>query len=253
MLTRYFTGSLFPASKLQWAPTLTSHDPNPPLPLESEAATGAGVGSAAGSSTVAGIGAATTAASGSAAGSGAATGVSAATAASVGAAAGSSTVSGVGVSVAASTGLASGASTAEAIGASTGGETPRTTGAGAFTPAEQRLVLARFIALALKMREMRQFPKREDEPEIDPELEDIASAALTVVTQAETGRSAFSQQKPFKPFVAQYPSWALQPLQSKINGLREKTDELREKIDRLIQAREEAEENDIETLALLAA
>lgn len=132
-------------------------------------------------------------------------------------------------------------------------------GASAFTKAEiasfkamQRRVLSRLpvnktsaeeqllIALALKMREMQQYPEREDEPEIDPELEAIAEETLVVATQAKTERQAF------QPFAAQEPSEALQSLQIEIS-------ELRTTIDRLTQAREEAEEDDVELLLLMAA
>lgn len=33
-------GSIYPKSRFNWAPTLTSHDPNPPLPLETAAVAG---------------------------------------------------------------------------------------------------------------------------------------------------------------------------------------------------------------------
>ena len=137
--------------------------------------------------------------------------------------------------------------------------TVTTTGAGAFTPAEiaahkarqrrflaslpaaklspdEAMLLARLIA---EMRNLQSLPPREEEPEIAAEVEEAVTETLA---KPEVRKAVASALVSFTP--APMPDG---------NSLAGEIEGLRATVAKMIAAREEAEEDDLEALLLLAA
>lgn len=131
-------------------------------------------------------------------------------------------------------------------------------GAGAFTDDEiiahklrQRRMLAKLptsklsteelqllAALADQFRQLQELPQRIEEPELEDELEEAVTAALEAPERPQLVIDAP------EPYRAEQASEGAQSLRDEIR-------DLKDTIQRIIKAREDAEEDDIETIIML--